>query len=281
MTLRNAREWAEIQLKDLESPELESELLLRHVTGLSRHELILGMEEEMEQAILREFRQLVERRRKREPLQYITGSVEFMDHDFICRPGALIPRPETEILYQIFRDLLSDPEALIDVGTGSGVLAICLAHEFPGALIAASDVSKDALSVTEENIAMHGSSNASSIRGDLLAPFGSGTADGIIANLPYIPSAEIPGLQPEVRLGDPEIALDGGEDGLELVRMLLTDSHRVLKGKGVLALELDPDQVGTVREMLISSGAYRSIETHEDLTGRTRFITAIRGTDTL
>jgi release factor glutamine methyltransferase len=223
------------------------------------------------------FRQLVKRRRDREPLQHITGRVEFMDHEFVCRPGALIPRPETEILYQIFRDMLSDPGVLVDVGTGSGVLAISLAFEFPGATVVASDISEEALALAAGNIAMLGVSNVLPMMGDLLAPLGKWVSDGIVANLPYIPSHEIAGLQPEVRLGDPAVALDGGADGLDLVRVLLDDAPRVLRDSGVLAMELDPSQVGEVSELLNSCGSFHSVEAHKDLTGRTRFITAVRG----
>lgn len=278
MTFREAREWAEARLRPLEDPKLESELLLLHATGWRRHRMILNLDREIPPELLRLYRELVGRRTSREPLQHITGVVEFMGREFRAGPEALVPRPETETLTRISILGLNDPEYLLDAGTGSGVIAVSLALEFPRAAVIGLDVSPAALVLAGENRGIHGAFNLHLVAGDLTDPFmtAEGVFDGIVANLPYIPSTDIDGLQPEVRNGDPVLALDGGEDGLELVDRLLSSAPSLLKRNGLLALELDPRQTGQVYRRLTDDRKWTDAAIHDDLSGRPRFATARR-----
>lgn len=280
MTFREAREWAEARLRPLEDPKLESELLLLHATGWRRHRMILNLDREIPPELLHLYRELVGRRTTREPLQHITGVVEFMGMEFRAGPGALVPRPETENLTGIFSRGLDDPEFLLDVGTGSGVIAVSLALEFPRAAVIGLDVSLVALGLAGENRGIHGALNLHLVAGDLTDPFmtAEGIFDGIVANLPYVPSPDIDELQPEVRNGDPVLALDGGEDGLKLVDRLLSSAPALLKRNGLLALELDPRQTGQVYRRLTGDGQWTAAAIHDDLAGRPRFATARRKT---
>lgn len=278
MTFREAREWAQRQLGLLEDPKLEAELLLLHAMGWRRHRMVLNLDGEIPPERLHFYRELVGRRGAREPLQHITGVVEFMGREFRAGPAALVPRPETETLTEIFSRDLSEPEYLLDVGTGSGVIAISLALEFPRAVVIGMDVSLSALRLARENRGIHRALNFHLVAGDMTDPLmaAAGIFDGVVANLPYIPSQEIEKLQPEVRKGDPFIALDGGEDGLKLVNRLLSSAPLLLKRNGLLALELDPVQTGSVYRKLTDERRWTAAAIHDDLAGRPRFATARR-----
>jgi release factor glutamine methyltransferase len=224
---------------------------------------------------LARFREMVERRYSREPLQHIAGSTEFYGLEFRCGPGALVPRPETEILLESFVEALpGSPGLLLDVGTGSGVLAVCLATRFPAATVVATDVTAESLAIAAANARLH-NARVFFVRSDLLAALDA-RFDGIVANLPYIRGQDIPGIQPEVRLHDPLIALDGGVDGLALILRLVRDAPRFLASGGVLALEAAGRQPFRISRMLEKSGAWRDIRRGTDLAGRPRWVTAIR-----
>jgi release factor glutamine methyltransferase len=274
MKIRELRDWAIHQLAGLDTPRLEAEHLIMHVTSWSRTELILNLDSDMSPADLEKLRRLVRRRRDREPLQHITGTVEFLGLEFISGPGALIPRPETEILAELFRDGLDHPCAILDLGTGSGVLAVCLGLEFPDSAVVASDISPQALGLAASNIRMHGTGNVIPVLCDLLSSFGSEVFDGIVANLPYIPSHLLETLQPEVRCGDPAVALDGGLDGLDLIWKFLEDAPGVLRCGGFVALEMDPDQTAEVMQFLEESPMWMDARLKADLAGSNRFVTA-------
>jgi release factor glutamine methyltransferase len=282
MTYREARAMAVEELGRIENPCLEAELLLLHLTGWSRHIMLLRLGEEMPPELSARYRELVRRRISREPLQHITGTVDFMGREFHAGPGALVPRPETETITEMFLRDLHDPGLLLDAGTGSGVVAVTVAMTFPEALVIGSDVSREALSLAVRNRDRYGAGNLMFVMGDLLRAFRYGRTafDGIVANLPYVPSRQIEDLEPEVSRGDPRIALDGGGDGLDLVRKLLASVHLYLGEGGLLALELDTEQVRPVCGMLMECGHWTSTLMHEDLTGRERFVTARkRGTE--
>lgn len=247
---------------------------MRHVTGLPRHRLILSLDGEMPEDMLHRFLGLVGRRASREPLQHLTGTVDFMGREFRAGPEALVPRPETETLVEIFMGRLRKHRNIVDVGTGSGVIGTTLALEHPTARVIGTDVSLQALGLAEANRRQHGAENMDLVGCDLLGAFGPGPVfDGIVANLPYVPSSAVDTLMPEVSLWDPREALDGGEDGLSLVYRLLEQAPPLLFQDGVLALELDPEQTGTVSQILEGSDMC-SVEVHEDLTGTPRFVTA-------
>lgn len=279
MTFREASRWAASTLSDIPSPRRTAEILICHAMDWMLHELYLNHSEPVPARKLEMIRRLVEARADRIPLQHLTGMVEFMGRSFSSGPGALIPRPETEILLDAFLGILPpEPCALLDAGTGSGVLGICLSLEFPSALVIGSDLSMQALAVAGENVTRHGPEGLKLVQADLLSPFTSLNIpfDGIVANLPYVRTNEIGLLEPEVRDGDPVMALDGGANGLDLVRRLLEEAPGLLRPGGALALELDPSQTGTVRDMLDSSGEWRDVEVIRDLTGLERVIRTVK-----
>jgi release factor glutamine methyltransferase len=278
MKVLSARKWAEGELKELESPELEADLLLCHIMNWKRHELYLNQLAELPVNSLESYREAVARRRNREPLQHITGSVEFLGRTFSADPAALIARPETEFLTEVFLNQLSHPSRILDVGTGSGVIAVSLALHFPDTLVIGTDISRSALELSSENREIFKVENLFFVECDLAGPFGGsrGGFDGIVANLPYIPTDTIPRLEPEVSEGDPLLALDGGTDGLELVRQLIDSAPEILISGGLFALELDCDQVDSVANSLRNSPLWAEVRVFNDPAGRPRVVTCRR-----
>lgn len=279
MLVQDASRWAVNELANLESPRLEVDILLCHLMKWERHSLYLHYCTELDPVDLESFQRMIIRRRNREPLQHITGVMEFLGKEFITGPDALVPRPETETLAELFIGRLpAKPRLLLDTGTGSGILAASLALRYPSALVIGSDISRAALTIAKHNMIRHGIDNVDLVEADLLKPFRTGTArfDGIIANLPYIPSTEIDTLEPEVCFGDPRIALDGGIDGLDLVRILLEEVPYLLQKNGVLALELTSNQVPAVAEHISNDDNWCCVECGNDLTGRKRVVLANR-----
>jgi len=277
MKFIEARRWAETELLELESPQLEAEILLCHLKNWTRSDLYLSADEEMSEQIADRYRKIVLRRKNREPLQHITGVVDFLDHTFSVGPEALIPRPETEYLTELIIGELTSPDYILDVGTGSGVIAVSLALEFPDALVVGTDISIEALiSHSRNNRIRLGADNLVLAGSDLLKAFrlNSRMFDAVAANLPYIPTRQIPTLEAEVRNGDPRIALDGGADGLDLISALLDSVPGILKNNGILALELDEEQIDPISELLDESPVWRDVRSLRDLTGRLRFILA-------
>lgn len=255
----------------VDSPRLTIELLLADLLQKKRMQLYLEFDRELTTAELDRLRPLVKKRAEGYPLQHLTGFAEFCGHRYKVTPDVLIPRPETEILVEALLQKLG-PEGgkIIDVGTGSGILALTFARKFPQRQVLGIDISLAALAVAREN----GTEvpNVEWVESDLLQSVRFEKADLIVANLPYLPSAILPTLSREVQK-DPRLALDGGSDGLDLVRRLIPQTS----GKtNLLALELAENQAGIVRKLLLQSG-YPSIETVQDLNGVERFLIATIG----
>ncbi|RKZ10684.1 peptide chain release factor N(5)-glutamine methyltransferase [Candidatus Fermentibacteria bacterium] len=276
MTVLQACRWAEAELGELESPGLEAELILCDLMNWKRHELYLNHESDLRESCLTMYRKRVRRRKNREPLQHITGKVDFLGRSFIAGPGALIARPETELLTELFMNGLSEPRYILDAGIGSGIIGVSLALAYPTALVIGTDISREALMLSCRNKELFNVRNLVLVRTDLIEALRQdiGIFDGIVANLPYIPSGLIHDLEPEVRDGDPLIALDGGHDGLELVRSLLVSAPGILRGGGVLALELDREQVETVSKLLEKNPLWEDVRAFNDLAGHPRVVTA-------
>ncbi len=261
--------------KGIESPRLNIEHLLAHILGKTRMDLYLEFDRPLGDTELNALRELVKRRSHGEPLQHLLGTVEFHGRVFTSDSRALIPRPETEELVALLLklDLPTDARCL-DVGTGSGIIALTLAAERPEARVQAVDRSPNALTLARENAARLGlDGRVEFITGDLLAEC-AGPYDLIAANLPYIPVGDIAGLAREVQF-DPMMALDGGRDGLEIVARCVTQAHGKLAPGGRLALEIGHDQAGRVRDLL-EKGGYASIETVKDHQDFERFMLAVR-----
>jgi release factor glutamine methyltransferase len=231
--------------KGVESPRLQAELLLAHLLGLPRMQLYLNFERVLSPAETDGFRLLVQRRGQREPLQHIVGSTSFCGLEFKVNRHVLIPRPETELLAEAgwtFLNQLPPSQALplscLDFGTGSGCLAIAVAVKSPSASVYAVDLSPEALAVARENASHHpAAGRISFLHGDGFACLPTDCRfELILSNPPYIPTAEIGSLQPEVRDFDPRQALDGGLDGLDYYRRLAREAAAFLKPNGRLML---------------------------------------------
>jgi release factor glutamine methyltransferase len=257
----------------VESPRLNAEHLLAHVLGVKRLELYLQFDRPLGEKERSPLRELVRKRGTGIPLQHLLGTVEFCGRVFKSDSRALIPRPETEQLVE--RALTyAAITSILDVATGSGIIPISLALERPEASVTATDISPDALSLARENASLLGAERILFHETDLMPP-GEERFDLITANLPYIPSNEIPGLSREVR-HDPLLALDGGADGLDLLRRLIPPASARLSSGGHLLLEIGAGQSEAVIDLLAGHN-YRDIKALPDYQGVLRFVEAVHG----
>jgi release factor glutamine methyltransferase len=277
-TIRQAIDGAAVSLASFPSPRLEARLLLAKVLGLTKEALIARDDEPLSAGSLLELDALVERRCAGEPVAYIRGVKEFWSLEIEVDPRVLIPRPDTEILVEACLDELdARPGAAwaVDVGTGSGAVALALASSVPALRVLATDASLDALRVAALNVGKHGLGDRIIVAaGDLLAPVAPARAVLVAANLPYVPTAGIPTLDPGIRDHEPHLALDGGPDGLALVRRLVAQAPAVLAPGGTLALEVADGQAGEVVTILGDSG-FRDVAIRPDL-GRLKRVVAGR-----
>jgi release factor glutamine methyltransferase len=262
--------------RNVENPRLNAEHLLAHVLGRKRIELYLDFERKLTETELTPLRDLVKRRSEGEPLQHLLGTVEFCGHVFLCDKRAMVPRPETEELVEFLKSEIEDPKSeIVDVGTGSGVIALSLAAEFPEARILAVDVSDDALALAQENAArLNLISRVHFLKSRLLENV-EVAFDLIVANLPYISTQDRHTLSREV-LHDPEIALFAGTRGDELVRELIDQAPTRLRPGGMLALEIGLGQSQALLSVLTEKN-YRDICSKNDYNGVTRFLFARYG----
>jgi release factor glutamine methyltransferase len=238
---------------------LDAETLLRHVTGWDRAGLLAHPDREVLDVDLQRFRSLVDARAQRRPLQHLTGSQGFWRHEFRVTPDVLIPRPETEVLVEAALGLLSlQPEALlVDVGTGSGCIALSLAAEAPRAEIHATDVSREALEVARDNARRLGLEGRVAFHeGDLLAPLAAleGRLDVIVSNPPYVDPTDAPSLAPEVRDHEPAVALFPPGGPLAVYRRLLPEASRFLRPGGHALVEIGYGQQPAVTEVAEAAG---------------------------
>ena len=261
---------------NVENPRLNAEHLLAHVLGRKRIELYLEFERVLTESELAPLRDLVKRRGEGEPLQHLLGTVEFCGQVFLCDKRAMVPRPETEELVEFLKfEIRNSKSEILDVGTGSGVIALSLAAEFPGAQILAVDVSDDALALAQENAArLKLADRVRFLKSNLLENV-EGTFDLIVANLPYISTQDRHTLSREV-LRDPAVAVFASARGDELIRELIAQAPARLRPGGMLAVEIGIGQ----REALLSALAkknYRDIYSKNDYSGVTRFLFARYG----
>jgi release factor glutamine methyltransferase len=265
--------------KEVESPRLQAELLLAHLLRSPRMQLYLSFDRVLAPAEVDGLRELVRRRGRREPLQHIVGSTSFCGLEIAVNRHVLIPRPETELLAEAGWTFLSalgpGPPTALDFGTGSGCIAIALATRCPAARVHATDVSREAIEVAGQNAGSHRVDD----RIQLVHGDGFGALppeirfDLIVSNPPYVPSAEIETLEPEVREHDPRCALDGGPDGLDYFRRLAREAASFLKPEGRLMLEFGAGQEKAVAGIL--EGQNWVVEAiREDYTQRPRILIA-------
>jgi len=273
--------------RGVESPRLQTELLLAHVLSLPRMKLYLDFERQLNEGELDRMRQFVKRRGDREPFQHIVGTTSFCGLELEVTPDALIPRPETELLaeraWKFLNGRNGSPARALDYGTGTGCVAIALAKNSTAA-IDALDLSETALALAKRNAERHLlSSRITFHRGDgfgALPPEPGPRFDLIVSNPPYIPAGEIAGLDPEVRDHDPRLALDGGADGLDFYRRLAADAGEHLRADGRLMVELGDDQEAAAQS-LFESSRWGVEAMEKDYSGRTRILIAKRLDGTL
>ncbi|MGG7510535.1 peptide chain release factor N(5)-glutamine methyltransferase [Plantibacter sp. YIM 135249] len=264
------------------SADVDAELLIGHVLGLGRGAVqaaaITGRAIEAVDAA--ELATLVERRSAREPLQHITGRAAFRSLELAVGPGVFVPRPETETVVQFAIDALravpTEHPVGVDLGTGSGAIALAMATEVPHASIHAAENSVDAFIWTKQNFREFGADNTRLVFEHLADAFHDldGTVDVVISNPPYVPDEAIP-RDPEVRLHDPAAALYGGPDGLDVVREVSTTAARLLHPGGTLIIEHGELQGAAIRDILTADG-WHAASTHRDLTLRDRATIALR-----
>jgi release factor glutamine methyltransferase len=263
-----------LEKQGIESPRLTIELLLAHVLRKKRLELYLEFERDLDDAVLDQLRTTVKRRVEGEPLQYIIGEVEFCGLKFAVDRRVLIPRPETELLVE----QVAEVRSVVDVGTGSGCIAVALATRFPAMEILATDVSAEALTVAQANALRHGlEKKIRFFHGDLLDALPSSSkVDAVVSNPPYVASGEIGQLPKEIRDFEPMPALVAGDDGLEVFRRLVPDGTRILSPGGRLYLELGAGQRPAVEQLCVAAG-YTVVEVVRDLQRHERVLIAAFG----
>lgn len=267
--------------KGFGSARLEAELLLADVLHLRRLDLYLQFERVLTELEVDAYREHVRRRLQREPVQQITGQVGFRELVLEVTPEVLIPRPETEVLAQAALDLLGPDPAfpVLDLGCGSGAIALALAHERSGLRVIATDLSRSALGVARRNAARLGlADRVALVQADLLSPWRAAgpTFAAIVSNPPYVPTATIAGLEPEVRDHEPHLALDGGPDGMAVLARITAAAGPLLRPKGILCLEVGDGQAEAVCDLLEATGAYAEIASRRDLNRVPRVVTARR-----
>lgn len=275
-TLAEALAWTigYFERSGVDGPRRSAEWLLSAATGLSRVELYAFHDRLLTPEERAAFRAGIERRAAGEPLQYVTGEMPFRHIVLGVRPGVFIPRPETEVLVDaVLASLAGVAEpVVVDLCTGSGAVALSIAHELPGATVYATEIVPATAEVARANAERTGvGARASVLEGDLFAPLPSdlrGRLDAIAANPPYIPTADLADLPAEVAAHEPAIALDGGADGLDVVRRIVDEARAWLRPGGTLAIETDTGRVKDTADLMAEW--YERVEVRSDLTGRDR-----------
>ncbi len=278
--------------KGIDNPRLDSEVLLAHLLKLDRVGLYLNFDRPLSKEELSSFREIVKRRGSREPLQYITGNQEFWSLDFKVTPDVLIPRPDTEILVEEALKVARGQGAgasenrplILDLCTGSGCIAISLAHEMKNSVVYAVDASEAALSIAKENAEKNGvQDRITYLKGDLYGALENRPPttdhrpllfDLIVSNPPYIKIIDIPNIQPEVRDYEPRMAVDGGTEGLDFYKRIVAHAPNHLLPYGWLMVEVGEGQADAVSKMMANTGAFEGISTVKDLAGIERVVKA-------
>jgi release factor glutamine methyltransferase len=260
---------------------LDARVMMRHVLGLKFENAVADPARRLTVEEEQRFTALLQRRRNREPLSHIVGRKEFWSLPFLVGPDVLDPRPDSEtlvetVLAHVRTNGPADGKglAILDLGTGSGCLLLALLHELPGATGVGTDVSAPALAIARRNAARHGlGPRTRFIEGDWTAGL-DGQFDIIVSNPPYIPTAEIAMLAPEIRDHEPHLALDGGPDGLDPYRRVIPTLAQHCRGRALVALEIGEGQAGDVAKLLSDSG-FAGVASHNDLARIARCVSGI------
>lgn len=277
-TIKRLLDWAtnDFRTRGFDSPRLDAELLLAHATGLDRVRLIVESSTKLTTSELDGVRELIQRRRRAEPIAYILGEREFYGLPFKVDARVLVPRPDTEALVDValrMTEARSEFGVALDLCTGSGCVAIAFKKQRPTWRVTASDISEDALSVARGNAERLGTAfGMNFVQSDLFAGLDPTQRYSLItANAPYIPETEIATLQADVRDFEPRLALSGGSDGLDIVRRIVEEAPRFLGPAGVLAMEIGHDQADRCRA-LFSRVGFNAVNTASDYAGHQRVI---------
>ena len=283
-TIGSLVKWAtdDFRARGIENPRLDAEVLVAHALGIDRTRVIIEAMRPLDPAELALLRDLVKRRRSREPIAYLRGEREFYGRTFHVDSRVLIPRPDTEALVEVAlarTTHVSLSMRQLDLCTGSGCVAITMARQRPTANVLASDVSPGALAVARENAYRLGAYNVAFVESDLFANIpATSRFDVITANPPYIATGEIEGLMPDVRDFEPRMALDGGADGLDLVRRIVDGAPAFLDAEGVLAMEIGAGEAASTRALFEAKG-YRDIAVDRDYGKIERVVSGVRPRD--
>jgi release factor glutamine methyltransferase len=286
-TILKLLQWTTTYFKEhgIESPRIDAELLLASALELERIDLYLRYDQPLNPSELACFRERVKRRVAREPVAYILGVKEFWELEMAVGPEVLIPRPETECLVEAVLDFIKDADGpgkrcFLDLGTGSGAIALALARSWPTAWGVALDRSCRALALADRNRRRHNlQDRVDLVAGDWLSPVSASRArfDVVVSNPPYIPTGQIDGLQPEIVRYEPRAALDGGPDGLACIALIVNTAYTLLVKGGALFLEIGYDQFSAVQRLAAESGAYRDVTCRPDYSGKDRVACLVRG----
>lgn len=282
-TIRDVLAWMidDLRKRGVEGARLDAELIVGQALGIDRVKVIVDSDRLLAPQELEAIRALFKRRRTLEPVAYLRGFREFYGRPFRVDKRVLVPRPDTEILVEVALERLRGRDLgarIVDLCTGSGCVAVTLKLERPTITVDATDLSPGAIEVARDNAQRLGAVwNVRFATGDLFAPLGAPRPiyDLVVANPPYIPSGEIPGLQADIRDHEPHLALDGGNDGLDLVRRIAREAPAWLRSGGALAMEIGAGQAAEVERVFVSNG-FRDVKRARDYGGHERVVSGTR-----
>jgi len=242
---------SELRRKKISTSRLDSELLLSKILDKNREEILINLEQKICQKYFLKYKQLIQRRSQCEPIAYIVKEKEFWSKNFLVSSDTLIPRPETELIVEKLTKIFEEKKiSILDIGTGTGCILISLLSELKNSKGIGIDISKKALRIAEKNSEQHGMKNKIKFFHKSLDSKFYQKFDLIVSNPPYIKKSEIKNLKEDVRKFEPRIALDGGNDGLDLIKKVIYKSKYILKIKGMLALEIGNEQFNKVSKIL-------------------------------
>lgn len=265
-----------IKTRDYNNPNLDVQLILSHLISKDKMYLHVHRKDEVSDDVASKFYEMVRKRNEGYPLQYMTNSQEFMGLDFYVRDGVLVPRPDTEILVEKIIKIAGKYErkiSILDLGTGSGAIAVSLGYYLKNSAVTAVDISDTALKTAKANIDKHGLKNVRVLKADIFSCDFNEKYDIVVSNPPYIESDVIKGLPEEVSVYEPRLALDGGEDGLNYYRRIVSVFKDICREDSVLAVEIGYDQREAVTEIFNNANLFNKIECDKDYSGNNRVIT--------
>ncbi len=269
-----------IKQREFNNPFLDVQLILSHLLQKDRIYLHLHRKDEIDEDMARKFYEMAAKRNEGYPLQYMTNSQEFMGLDFYVQEGILVPRPDTEILTEkiiniVNKDSLKDKDInILDIGTGSGAIAVSLGHYLKNSKVTAMDISDTAIETANININKHGLKNVVTVKGDIFNyDFGNQKYTIVVSNPPYIKRDTICILPEEVSVYEPRLALDGGTDGLDYYRHIVRVFEKIHEKNAILSVEIGYDQKDSVIQIFKNSNIFKTIECDKDLGGNDRVVT--------